>query len=329
VSIQLSLACGDYDRTRALNDGTINPEGIELTYIALSPEEAFFRMLRHREFDISEMSLSSYTVTAVSADPWLVAIPVFPSRVFRHSSVFVNSASGIERAEDLRGKVVGVAEYQLTANVWIRGILDEHHGVPARSVAYRTAGLNVPHRVEKLPLELPDDVDLKPLGGGQALSEALATGTIDALYTPRAPASFMRGDPRVRRLWSDAAAAESAYFAETGIFPIMHTVVIRRELHERSPWIAPSLCKAFLAARDLAYDRLRDTTALPYMLPFLPLEHEHTVALMGSDFWPYGLEANRRGLETFLRYHHEQSLSPRLVAPEELFAAGTLESFAV
>ena len=329
MTLRLSLACSDYDRTLALKDGTVGPEGIELTYLTLPVEETFFRMLRHREFDAAEMSLSSYTLSLLGEDPWLVAVPVFPSRAFRHSGVFVSRAGGVERPEDLPGKVVGVPEYQVTAAVWIRGILAEHYDVPVESVSYRTGGLQVAEREEKLPLDLPDGVDVRPLGGGRSLSEALTAGEIDALYTPRAPSSWVRRDPGVRRLWPDAATAEAAYFAETGIFPIMHTLVVRRELQERHPWLARSLYKAFVAARDLAYERLGETAALSYMLPFLPLDYDRTVEVMGRDFWPYGLEPNRHVLETFLRYHHEQGLSSRLVQPEELFAPETLEAFAI
>ena len=329
VHLRLTLACGDYDRTRALKDGEVRPEGIELTYLTMPVEETFFRMLRHREFDVAEMSLSSYAVSLVSEDAWLVAIPVFTSRAFRHSGVFVSRASGIDGPQDLPGKVVGLAEYQLTANVWIRGILAEHHGVPVESVAYRTGGLEAAERIEKLPLDLPEGVDVQPLGTGRSLSQALAAGEIDALYTPRAPSSFLRREPGVRRLWQHAAGAEAAYFAETEVFPIMHTLVLRRELHEREPWIAGSLYKACVAARDLAYERLRETAALSYMLPFLPLDYERVVEAMGEDFWSYGLGPNRHVLATFLRYHHEQGLSPRLVEPEELFAPETLEQFAI
>jgi 4,5-dihydroxyphthalate decarboxylase len=328
VKRRLSLACWDYDRTRALKDGEVSPEGIELTCLTLPVEETFFRMLLHREFDVCEMSLSSYAVSLSSGDPWLVAIPVFPSRAFRHSGIFINRSSGIEGPEDLPGRVVGVAEYELTANVWIRGILAEHHGVAVESVAYRTGGLEQPSRPEKLELDVPPEIDLAPLGGGRSLSDALATGEIDALYTPRAPSSFQRS-PEVRRLWPDAAAVEAAYYAETGIFPIMHTLVIPRRLHDSDPWIARSLFDAFTAARDRAYELLRETAALTYMLPFLPLDYERAVDSMGPDYWPYGLESNRGVLQTFLRYHHEQGLSPRLLAPEELFAPETLETFAI
>jgi 4,5-dihydroxyphthalate decarboxylase len=326
---RLTLACFDYDRTRALRDGEIVPDGIELTYLTLPVEETFFRMLRHREFDVAEMSLSSYAVSLSSSDPWLVAVPVFPSRAFRHSGVFVNAASGIEGPEDLPGKVVGVAEYELTANVWIRGILAEHHGVAVESVAYRTGGLEQPARREKLELDLPPEIDVAPLGSGHSLSEALVAGEIDALYTPRAPSAFTGGAPEVRRLWPGAAVAEAEYYAKTGIFPIMHTLVLPRRVHEADPWIAGSLFKAFTAARDRAYELLGETAALPYMLPSLPLDYEHIVETMGRDYWPYGLEANRHVLQTFLGYHHEQGLSPRRLEPDELFAPETLEAFAI
>jgi 4,5-dihydroxyphthalate decarboxylase len=324
---RLSFACFDYDRTRALKDGDIVPQGIELTCLTLPVEETFYRMLRHREFDVCEMSLSSYAVTLASHDPWLVAIPVFPSRAFRHSGVFVSPASGIAGPEDLPGKVVGVAEYELTANAWIRGILAEHHGVPVTSVAYRTGGLEQAARSEKLPLALPSELDIAPLASGRSLSDALAGGEIDALYSPRAPSSFRRGE--AARLWPDAAAAEAAYHRATGIFPIMHTLVMKRSLHDAEPWIARSLLEAFTAARDHAFAQLSETAALPYMLPFLPLDYERAVATLGSDYWSYGLEPNRRVLETFLRYHHEQGLSPRRLAPEELFAPETLEAYAI
>lgn len=329
MKLRLTLACGDYDRTRALKDGTVQPEGIDLTYIALPVEEIFFRMLRYREFEVAEMSLSSYTASFFGADPWMIAIPAFTSRAFRHSGVFINRSSGIREPEDLKSKIVGNPEYELTACVWIRGILADHHGVPADSVRYVTGGLEHPYRREKLDLDLPDRFDIAPIGGGKTLSEALVGGDIDALYTPRAPSSFDAGAPEVARLWPDSQAAEEAYFAATGIFPIMHAVVLRRDVYERAPWVARSLLKAFSEARDRAYRQLRETSALSYMVPWLPQQNERAVELMGQDFWSYGLDANRNVLETFLGYHHAQGLSPRRLQPEDLFAPETFEAFAI
>lgn len=323
----VTFACGDYDRTRALRDGEIRPEGIDLNYIVLPVEETFFRMLRYREFDASEMSLSSYTASLFSSDPALIAIPVFPSRSFRHNGVFINRSSGIEEPADLKGKVVGTPEYELTAVVWIRGILAEYHDVPVDGVRYVTGGLEQPHRPEKLDLKLPERFDVRPIHGDRTLSEALLRGEIDALYTPRIPSTFVDGASQVGRLWPDPQSAEEAYFSATRIFPIMHTVVLRRDVYEQAPWAARSLVKAFTQARDLAYERLRETSALSYMAPWSQIER--TVELMGEDFWSYGLEPNRHVLETFLRYHYEQGLSPRRVQPEELFAPETFEAFAI
>ena len=327
-NLHLTLACSDYDRTRALRDGTVRVDGCDLTYLALTVEETFFRMLRHREFDVAEMSLSSYVVSHTSADPWLVAIPVFPSRSFRHAHIAVRT-DRVQRAEDLVGKVVGTPEFQLTACVWVRGILAERHGVPVASVRYRTAGLETPDRPEKLRLSLPPEIDLAPLDGGLSLSEALARGEIDAIQAPREPSSLVRGEPGVGRLFDDFRAVEEQYLRETAIFPIMHVIVLRRELHERHPWLAGSLQKAFTAARDVAYAALREVAALSTSLPWQQAEVLRTQALLGDDWWSYGLEANRHVLDTFLRYHHEQGLSPRRVAPEELFAPSTLEAFAI
>jgi ABC-type nitrate/sulfonate/bicarbonate transport system substrate-binding protein len=329
VKLRLTLACGDYDRTRALRDGEVQPEGIDLTYLALPVEETFFRMLRYREFEVAEMSLSSYTASLFGADPSMIAIPVFTSRAFRHSGVFINRASGIREPEDLKGKIVGNPEFELTACVWMRGILADHHGVPADSVRYVTGGLEQVQRREKLHLELPERFDVAPIGGGTTLSEALVKGDIDALYTPRAPSAFDNAAPEVARLWPDSQAAEEAYFAATQIFPIMHTVVLRRDVYERAPWVARSLLKAFIVARDRAYEQLRETSALSYMVPWLPQQNARAIELMGEDFWSYGLDANRKVLETFLGYHHEQGLSPRRLQPEELFADETFEAFAI
>jgi 4,5-dihydroxyphthalate decarboxylase len=274
------------------------------------------------------MSMSSYVVSLVSDDPWLVAIPVYPSRSFRHAHVAVRR-DRITEPSDLPGKVVGTPEFQLTACVWVRGILADHHGVPVESVRYRTAGLETPNRPEKLKLDLPPEIDIAPLDKGMSLSDALARGAIDAIQAPREPSSLLRGEPDVGRLWPDFRPVEEAYLAETGIFPIMHVIVLRRELHERHPWLAGSLQKAFTQSRDLAYAALEDVGALTTSLPWQQAEVVRTRELLGDDWWSYGLEANRHVLDTFLRYHHDQGLSHRRVTPDELFAPSALEAFAI
>ena len=226
--VPISLACWDYDRTRALEDGTVTVDGVDLTYLRLPVEETFFRMLRHREFDAAEMSLASYVTRLGTDDSSFVAIPVFPSRAFRHHGIYVHTGAGIREPADLAGRVVGVPEYQLTACVWIRGILADHHDVPVASVRYRTGGMHAPGRVEKQALDLPPEIDIAPIPPDRTLADMLVTGEIDALYAPRTPRPLREGRPEVARLFADSRAAEEQYAAATGIFPIMHVVVLRR-----------------------------------------------------------------------------------------------------
>jgi 4,5-dihydroxyphthalate decarboxylase len=324
--LRLTLACGDYDRTRALEEGTVQPDGIELTYLRLPVEETFFRMLRHQEFEVAEMSLSSYVVSLQRDPAPFVALPVLTSRMFRHGAIFVNVAAGIESPADLCGKVVGTPEYQLTACVWARGILADHHGVPVDSVSYRTGGQESPGRVEKAALDLPERLTVEPIPADTTLSAMLAAGEIDALYTPRIPSPFVAGDPRVRRLFPDVIAAERAYFAATSIFPIMHVVVVRRDVYEAHPWVAQSLVKAFGLAKAAAYQRLYDSSALAYMLPWANQRFEDARDLLGEDYWSYGVASNDNTLATFLRYHHERGLSRERLTPEQLFAPESIES---
>ena len=329
MNLPLTMACWNYDRTRALVDGRVRVEGVDLTIVELPVEETFFRMLRHREFDVAEMSLSSYVLSLFTPERPFVAIPVFPSRVFRHSGIYVNAGSGIREPKDLIGKKVGNPEYQLTANVWIRGILAEHYGVPVASVTYYLGGQEEPGRVEKGPLQLPADLRLERLGPHDTLAALLERGEIDALYAPKAPSTLRSAPHKVKRLFSDAMAVERDYFRRTRIFPIMHTLVIRRDVYERQRWIAQSLFKAFTAAQREAYADLDETSALKTMLPWLIGHLEETRREMGNDYWPYGLEPNRHVLETFLRYSHEQGLAKERLSPEQLFAPESLESFKV
>ncbi len=327
--LQLSLACWDYDRTRALADGSVKPEGIDLVYQNLFVEETFFRMLRNREFDAAEMSLSSYCVSLMPEEPAFIAIPVFPSRFFRHSCIFVSAKSGIREPKDLAGKKIGVPEYQMTAPVWIRGILQDEYGVDPAGPEYWTGGEEEPGRDEKLELELPAKFRLKSIGPKQTLAQMISDGELDAMHTARTPSSFYTRPGTVRRLFENYVEVEKAYYRKTKIFPIMHTVVIRRELYEKNRWIAQSLYKAFVQAQRRTYETLDTTMALTTMLPWQAAHVEEARRELGENWWPYGFEPNRRVLETFLRYHHEQGLSKRRLKAEELFAPETLKSFRV
>jgi 4,5-dihydroxyphthalate decarboxylase len=334
--LPITLAAGPYDRTRALADGRVTVAGTDLRYITLEPEEVFFRMVSGGEFDVSELSMATYHVIRDKAaragvPAPFVAIPVFPSRAFRHSSVYVSADRGpagdAAGARALAGATVGVAEWQLTANVWIRGILADHYGVPVESVRYRTGGLNAPGRREKVALTLPSTIDISPIPADQTLSDLLDAGEIDAIYSPRAPRSY--GTGRARRLFADTRAEEERYFAETRIFPIMHVVVIRRDVYEANRWLPRELLKAFAAAKQVAYDELARTAALSISLPFAREEYEAVTAMMGTDYWSYGIAPNRHVLAAFARYATDQHLVTELPAPQDLFAEEVREDFII
>ncbi|WCP16020.1 hypothetical protein sphantq_04512 (plasmid) [Sphingobium sp. AntQ-1] len=327
--LKLSLACWRYDRTEALANGTVRPDGIDLNFMPMDVEETFFRMLRNQEFDVAELSLSSYCVTLGRDNPPFIAIPVFPSRFFRHSCIFVSEKSGIREPADLVGKRIGVPEYQMTAPVWIRGILQDEYGIDPASVVYRTGGEEEPGREEKLKLDLPERFRLEAIGPEQTLSRMLADGEIDALYTARAPSTFYSEPDKVRRLFPNFVEVEKAYFSKTGIFPIMHVIAIRREVYEQNRWIAQALFKAFSLAQREAYEDLMISASLKTMLPWQIAAVEDTIATLGQQWWPYGVDANRNVIETFTRYHHEQGLSPRQLKLEELFAPETFSAFRI
>ncbi len=329
AKLRLTMACWNYDRTRALLEGHIPVDGVDLNYLNLPVEEIFFRMLRHREFDVAELSLSSYTVSLFQENPPFVAIPVFLSRFFRHSCIYIHAGSGIHEPKDLIGKRIGNPEYQMTAPVWIRGIMSDEYGVPVTSAVYCSGGEEEPGRPEKIALSLPPEFRLEAIPSDKTLSRMLETGEIDALYTARAPSTFGNGSGKVRRLFENYAQVEREYYKKTGIFPPMHIVAIRRDVYEKNPWVAQSLYKAFLAAQKETYAELREMGALKSMLPWLTHHVAETEELMGRDYWPYGYEPNIGALSTFLRYHRQQGLSKRLLTPKELFAPESLESFRI
>jgi 4,5-dihydroxyphthalate decarboxylase len=286
-------------------------------------------MIRHREFDVAEMSLSSYSLSLFKDPKPFVAIPVFPSRYFRHSCIYINRHSGIREPKDLIGKRVGNPEYQLTAGVWIRGILSDDYKVPVSSVTYFRGGEEEPGRTEKLAITLPSEIKLESIPSDKILSHMLRDGEIDAIYSPRTPSCFTQNPDKVRRLFEDYMYVEQEYYKRTKIFPIMHTMVIRREVYEKHPWVAQSLYKAFVLAQREIYQDLYETAALKTMLPWLIRHAEDTRRLMGPDFWPYGLEANVNVLNTFLRYSFEQGLAKRLLTAQDLFVPESLEAFKI
>lgn len=326
AKLDLSIAVGDYDRVRPLLDGTVAIDGVAPVFMTLGPEEIFFRAFRHAEFDIAELSLSSFTIRTARGDNPYVGVPVFPSRAFRHSGVYIRTDRGIRAPADLKGRKVGLAEYQLTANVWIRAFLDDDFGVAPASVRWVRGGLEEPGRPEKIPIALPRDVSVSDAPPGRSLSQLLLAGEIDALIGPRPPSAMAGANSGVGWLFADPRAAAIESYRRTRNFPIMHLIGVRRTLAERHPWLPAAVLKAFERAKAIALARLADTAASKVMLPFIDQLVAEARDLLGPDVWPYGVGANRQCLEYFLDQHHKQGLSQRRVTLPELFEPSTFEA---
>jgi 4,5-dihydroxyphthalate decarboxylase len=298
VEVPITIACGNYDRTRAIRDGRVKVEGCDVTYLPLYPEEIFFRAFRYQEFDVSELSFSSYIRTVAAGDSAYVGIPAFVSRLFRHSGIYIRADSGIRTPADLRGKRIGLPEYQITAVVWMRGMMQHEYGVLPTEIHWRSGGQEEAGRDERTPLKPIAGLDLKPIGKEQTLVDMLRDGELDALFTARAPSSFL---------------------------PLMHLVGIRKELVQKYPWLPSSVYKAFCEAKALAMIDLLDVNALMVTLPWLIPETQETMAVMGKDFWAYGIQENMREITALTQYAHEQGLIDRRVAIEELFHPSMFE----
>ncbi len=308
-NLKLTLACGRYDRTQPLIDGRVQPEGVDLTFLPLRPGETFWRMLNHGEFDVSEMSLSSYTILRSEGDTRFVAIPVFPSRVFRHAAMYLRADSRIEKPQDLKGKRVGVGDYQMTAAVWVRGFLRHEYGVRDEDIVWVT-GESV------RAIKPPEGVRLETMPASTTLDAMLERGEIDALATVVIPKGF---GTTIRRLFRDWRNVEIDYYKKTRIFPIMHTVAIKAELYQQYPWLAVSFYRAFCRARDLAFRMIYDTNALTVSLPWIVAEAEATQQIFGPQIWDYSIEGSRPTLEALVGYLDEQQLTRRRMSVDELF----------
>ncbi len=328
AKLDLSVAVGDYDRTRALIDGTVAIDGVDPVFMTLVPEEIFFRAIRAAEFDICELSLSSYTVKTARENSPYIAVPAFVSRAFRHTSIYVRT-DRVKQPADLKGRKVGVPEYQLTANVWARALLDDDYGVKPADIHWIRGGIEEPGRPEKLAINLPAGVRLDDAPAGATISALLESGEIDGFIAPRPPSLVEKGHPHVGWLFPDPTAVAKDYFKRTGFFPIMHVIGVRRELAERHPWLPGAVLKAFERAKAVALEKLSDTSSTKVTLPFVEELLRDARALMGEDFWSYGVERNRKLLDYFLGQHHAQGLSSRRVAVDELFHPATYETFKV
>ena len=320
MSLHLSIACRAYDRIAALLDGRVTVEGCTTSILPLAAEEIFSRAYSRAEFDVTELSMSSHIITTEKKISPYVGIPVFISRMFRHQAIYVRTDRGISRPQDLRGKTLGVPEYQMTAALWVRGMLSDVYGVKSEEISWRTGGLQHPGRREKFGLTFAPPFDVQPIGDDQTLDALLTRGDIDGIITARPPSCFLKGTTRVQRLFQDFEKDEQAYFGSTGLFPIMHLIGIRRNVYERNPWLASSLFKAFDQAKAACLAAIEDDNALQMTLPWSLKYYSDTRHLMGADYWPYGVRKNIAALEAMIRYSREQALTRNISDVGELFA---------
>ena len=319
------MAISEYEHARDLVEGLVRPQGIALTSLVLPIEEIAFRHLKNFEFDIAETSFAKYVAMAGAGESPIVGIPVFPARLFRHSSIYVSKDSGITDAKGLEGRTVGIPEWAQTAGVYMRGMLSEYYGVALDRIQWIQASVNEPGRIEKVKLHLPPSIryEARP---DKSLSDMLASGEIDAALSARPPKSFLRGDSKVVRLFPDFRADEEAYFKATGIFPIMHLMSMRRSVFDAYPWVARNMMTAFEAAKDAAVTRMCEITTSRLPLPWGAALADEVAAKLGGDLWPYGVNANRHTLGAFCRFAHDQFVTPSLLAVEDLFPRELIDS---
>jgi 4,5-dihydroxyphthalate decarboxylase len=327
-ALPLTLAISEYDHVRDLASGRVKPEGIELRALTLSIEEIFYRFTLHREWDVSEMAMGKYVSLRSQGDTSLTAIPVFPSRMFRHSSIYVRSDGPVRTPADLRGRRVGIPEWAQTAGIYSRGLLTHQYGVALADIAWVQAGVNEPGRTEKVALKLPAGVSVER-PADKSLNDMLLAGELDAVLTAHAPAAFETCDLRIRRLFPDFMPVELAYWRETGIFPIMHCIAIQTRVLEAHPWIPANLLTAFEAAKRRSVARAFEATASRFPIPWASERATAVAPLFGADYWPYGIEPNRVTLDAFLQYAHEQGICHRRLRPEELFPPEVASAYKV
>lgn len=318
-NLELTLAVNDYDHVRDLVDGRVPVQGVDLTCLQYPVEEIFFRFTLLREWHVSELSLAKYSSLRGRGDESLVGIPVFPSRTFRHSAIFVRDDGPLDDPAALAGRRIGIPEWTQTATVYVRGLLAERYGVDLRNVEWVQAGTNEPGRIEGVPVSLPDGVRVTSVAD-RTLNEMLLSGELDAVIAAHPPADFLNRSGRIVRLFSDYRAVEQEFFRQTGVFPIMHLIVLRADVNESYPWVAMNLLTAFEEAKRRSLERTTDPNAPRFPLPWSFATAEAARELFGGDSWPYGIEPNRPTLEHFLRLAYDQGVCERQLAPEELFA---------
>jgi 4,5-dihydroxyphthalate decarboxylase len=326
--VRLTIATADYDHFRDFRLGTVQAEGIEHTWLTLGHHEIFARFTFNREWDVSELSFAKFMAQVTREDSDVIGLPVVCSRLFRFSSFYVNRRSRIRTAKDLKGKTVGSPEWAHTAAVYMRGWLNDEHGVGLKDVHWVQAGANEPGRVEKVELSLPDGVELTRIAD-KSLSDMLANGEIDCALIARPPDCFRQGHPDVERLFPNYWDMEEQYYATHKVWPIMHIIAVQKRVLDAHPWAARNLFNAFAESKRRSLERLLDPAVSRYPLPWLPTYARKMRDLFDGDPFPFGIEENRPTLTQFMRYTYEQGIAHRHVQPEEIFPKGVMTSVKV
>ena len=326
--IQLSMAISDYDHVGDLVNGRVRAEGIDLVPMELPIEEIFFRMFSFAEWDVAEFSMAKYVSMVGAGTAPFKAIPVFPSRAFRQSAFYVSTRASVRSPKDLSGKRIGIPEWAQTAGIYARAFLQHQCGVPLADIHWIQAGVNQTGRSEKATLSLPDGVKIEQVRD-RSLNELLLAGELDGIISAREPAAFLARDPKIARMWPDYRSIEEGYYQETGVFPIMHVIVVRNEVLGHHPWIAMNLFRAFEASKANSMKRLSSIVNSSVPIPWMQEAYAHAQKIFGENFWPYGIENNRRTLEAFLQYCAEQGVTQRAVFVDELFPHELSKTFKV
>jgi len=324
--ITLTMACAPTDRSRPILDGRVEIPGCRIVALPGEPQDIFRRALRDRAFEITELSMGNHILATAKAQSHYVGVPVFLSRAFRHSAIYVRTDRGIRTPADLKGKRVGMTEFQQTASLWLRGILADEYGLARSDVAWRTGGLNQPSPPPRSRLELSVALDVEAIPATESLDGLLAKGEIDAVFSTQPPRCFASKSAPVDRLFPDYRAAETAYYKSSGVFPIMHCLTVRNDVAEAHPWLALELFRAFTKAKALSLNELTLVNTPRVALPWVAQHFADTLAVLGPNPWPYGLKQNRPVLEAMVRYAAADGLLDKQFDPAQLFHPSTLDA---
>jgi 4,5-dihydroxyphthalate decarboxylase len=323
--VRLTIATSDYDHFADFKTGKVQAQGIDANWLTFGFHEIFARFTANREWDVSELSFAKFTSLVSEENSDVIGLPVYASRMFRLGGIYVNKDAGIKTPYDLAGKKIGMPEWAQTAAVYTRGWLQHKIGIDLAKIEWFQAGTVEAGRMEKVALKLPNGLKLTPVPN-KSLTEMVISGELDAIIIANPPPALRYGHPKVARLFEDWLAEEEKYYAETGAFPIMHIIAMRKAILDDAPWIARNLYNAFETSKNNALERILSAEVSRYPVPWLTAYAERMQEMFGKDLFPFGIEPNRKPLEMFLQYAHEQGIAKKHMTPDEIFPKGIMTS---